>query len=178
MFPAQFDFSRPYCVVWEDGEGVEYLTVKILGGRRDEIVSAVYEAMDAYGFAPLPENPRVPSEGRYILPDDAHHCYFMWYGIGADDMMLAPHTRWLGDVKWYRPPWVWNIDAFVRVLRSKLSARGLSRLVQIDTTRILSHEPEFYEEYKASTGPEHCERYDEHGDLFAVDGVVEICLCH
>lgn len=157
------DFSRPKCGVAENGR---HLTVRVRG-RRNEVVDAIFETMRIYGLALLPENPRVPSENRYIHPDDVHNCYFMWYGLGTDDMMFVQHYRHFPETLWQftGPHPIWDADAFHRLLLSRLSAAGLSRFVRVDRTRVLSREPRFYEEYKESTGPEHGIEYDVNGNL-------------
>ncbi len=161
-WPHVFDFSEPKCRVDTLGN---FLTVKILT-RRDDVMAAIREAMDLYGFTALPENPRVSSENRYVYPGDLHDCYFMWYGLGTNDMMFVRHSRFL-SISYGRlvPRPKWSLDTFHRLLQSRLSAKSLSDSAQVDTTRILSREPKFYEEYMRSTGPEHYVEYDENGNL-------------
>lgn len=169
-----FDFSTRICRV---DSHKSHLTIKI-SSRQSDVMDAVFEAMDRHGFIPLPDNPRVSSKNRYVLPDDIYNCYFMWYGLDTDDMMfvvhrreLWPHTVWLRAAR--GPRHVWYPDAFYQLLRSMLSARGLSHHVQIDTTRVLERERKFYEEYKESTGPEHLfEEYDVNGNNLLWDYIL------
>ncbi len=109
----------------------------------------------------------MPSENRYIHPDDVHVCYFMWYGLGTDDMMFVEHYRYFPERIWFLkgPFSVWDADAFHQLLLSRFSANGLSRFVRVDRTRVLSREHHFYEEHKESTGPEHEVEYDVNGNL-------------
>lgn len=138
-------------------------------------MSAVREAMEMYGFEPLPENPRVPSENRYVHPDDVHNCYFMWYGVGSDDIMFVQHKRIYGTISPWRPLPMWSFSDFYRLLLSRLSARGLSRFVRVETTRRLRHEPKFYEEYKTSNGPWHYDEYDDDGNRVCTWNVGSPC---
>lgn len=168
-WPHVFDFSHPRCRVDTHGN---FLTVRVLA-RRDDVMTAIHEAMDLYGFTSLPENHRVSSKNRYVYPGDLHDCYFMWYGLGSNYMMFVRHSRFLSFTYGRRVPRPkWSLDAFHLLLQSRLSANGLSRFVQIDTTKILFREPKFYEEYKRSTGPEHYVEFDANGNL------VKLILVH
>lgn len=162
--PYWFDFSERICGVTT---GIDYLTVEISGRGRD-VMDAIFETMRLYGFAPLPENHVVLSENRYVHPDDIYNCYFMWYGVGTGDMMLVNHWRRTGidagPDRAVNPLQVWYQSTFRRLLGAKLSERGLSRFVRIDTTRILDREPDFYEQYMESTGPEHLSEFDANGN--------------
>lgn len=162
-YSSWFDFSKRICMAYPYHGS---LTVSIME-RRDEVMTAIHEAMETYGFEPLPENPRVPSENRYVRPDDVHNCYFMWYGVGSNDLMFVRHSRIFMTItiSMRMPSSVWSLDEFHQLLRSRFSANGLSRSVRVETTRRLRFEPKFYEEYKRSNGPWHYDEYDEEGNL-------------
>lgn len=126
--PELLDISRSACLV-DNTATRKFLAIKVLE-RTDEVMDAIIETMDLYGFAPLPNRLWLPAGKKYTLPDDIYSCYYRWRGFGSTHMMLVQHYRCLPeDLRAFGPPRVWRRDVFHGMLRSRLSAHGLSRSV-------------------------------------------------
>lgn len=131
--PRLLDFSQPACKI-DATPTRKFLLVRILD-RADEVMSVIRETMDFYGFVPLPEYPGITSENKYILPDDIYSCFYTWYGLGTDYIMLAQYFRCLPDyLRAFGPPRVWYRDEFRQLLLSKLQENGLSNSSMIGYT--------------------------------------------